>query len=64
MLIIENTKEDLSYSGLSTDDIIGIILGAVRVIAAIIAIIFCCYKYKNNMQEKKIIIKKNVKKNL
>ena len=47
ILKIENTEQDLSIPGLSTGEIIGIVLGVIGGIAIIIVIIYFCYKYRN-----------------
>ena len=74
ILKIENTVEDSSVTGLSTEQIIGIVFGVVGAIAIIIVIIYFCYKCKNKEKQenkendeeadsnKKIKFKRNNKK--
>ena len=52
ILKIENTEKDLSIPGLTTGEIIGIILGVIGGIALIIVIIYFCYKYRNKEENK------------
>lgn len=49
MLIIENTENDLSNSGLSTGTIVGIVGGCLGFVGIIIFIIVYRYKYKKNL---------------